>query len=87
MDKWSKEERNQLCKFWKGKIGKKYIERMEETRKQLLQHSMCSAEPNEAFRYSCIANGFDSVLQDIEMVIKAEEEEKGKEKEGVAEKK
>lgn len=83
MDKWSKEEKTELCKFWKGKIGKKYIERMEETKKLLLQHAMSSAEPNDAFRHSCIANGFDSVLQDIEMVLEWEK----KEKEGVAEKK
>ena len=83
MDKWSKEEMAELRKFWQGEIGKKYIKRMEDTRKQLLQAAMGSAEPNAAFRFSAIANGFDSVLQDIEAVVDAEKEEK----EGAAKKK
>ena len=78
MDNWSKEEMAELRKFWKGEIGKKYIKRMEDTRKQLLQAAMGSDNPDNAFRFSAIANGFDSVLQDIEAVIKAEEEEKEK---------
>lgn len=83
MDKWSKEEMQELRKFWQGDIGKKYIKRMEDTRKQLLQASMGSTTPEMAFRYSAIANGFDSVLQDIEAVVNEEK----KEKEEVAKKK
>ena len=82
MDKWSKEEMAELRKFWKGEIGKKYIKRMEDTRKQLLEAAMGSATPDESFRYAAIANGFDSVLQDIEAVVNAD-----KEKEGAAKKK
>lgn len=82
MDKWSKEEMAELRKFWKGEIGKKYIKRMEDTRKQLLQAAMGSDNPDNAFRFSAIANGFDSVLQDIEAVVNAD-----KEKEGAAKKK
>lgn len=77
MESWSKEEMTELRKFWQGEIGKKYIKRMEDTRKQLLQASMGSTEPNASFRYSCIANGFDSVLQDIEAVINANEKKEG----------
>ena len=81
MDKWSKDEMAELKKFWKGKIGKKYIQRMEDTKKQLLQAAMGSTDPDSAFRYSAIANGFDSVLQDIEAVVKADEkEDKGEKK-------
>lgn len=80
MDKWSKEEMTELRKFWQGEIGKKYIKRMEDTKKQLLQASMGSAEPNAAFRYAAIANGFDSVLQDIEAVVKEEEKEEAAKK-------
>lgn len=76
MDNWSKEEMAELRKFWKGDIGKKYIKRMKDTRKQLLQASMGQVEPNAAFRFAAIANGFDSVLQDIEAVIESEKEEK-----------
>lgn len=82
MDSWSKEEMAELKKFWQGEIGKKYIKRMEDTKKQLLQASMGSTEPNAAFRYSAIANGFDSVLQDIEAVVddKEKKEEAAKKK-------
>ena len=78
MDSWSKEEMTELRKFWQGEIGKKYIKRMEDTRKELLRAAMGQVEPNAAFRFSCIANGFDSVLQDIEAVVNAENKEKEK---------
>ena len=84
MDKWSKEEMAELKKFWEGEIGKKYLKRMEDTKKQLLQAAMGSNVPDEAFRYAAIANGFDSVLQDIEAVVKADKKE---EKEDTAKKK
>ena len=76
MDSWSKEEIQELKNFWKGDIGKKYIKRMEDTRKQLLQAAMSTNNRDEAFRFASIANGFDSVLQDIEAVVKEEKEEK-----------
>lgn len=77
MDSWSKEEMTELRKFWQGEIGKKYIKRMEDTRKQLLQAAMGQVEPNASFRYACIANGFDSVLQDIEAVVNMNEKKEG----------
>jgi hypothetical protein len=83
VDSWSKEEMAELKKFWQGEIGKKYIKRMKDTKKQLLQAAMGSTEPNAAFRYAAIANGFDSVLQDIDAVIN----EVDKKKEGAAKKK
>ena len=77
MDNWSKEEMAELRKFWQGEIGKKYIKRMEDTRKELLRAAMGQVEPDAAFRFSCIANGFDSVLQDIEAVVNANEKKEG----------
>ncbi|MBQ3474470.1 hypothetical protein IJH24_03565 [Candidatus Saccharibacteria bacterium] len=82
MDNWSKEEMAELRKFWKGDIGKKYIKRMEDTKKQLLQAAMGTPTRDDVVRYVAIANGFDSVLQDIEAVVNLE-----KEKEGAAKKK
>ena len=76
MDKWNKKEMAELRKFWEGEIGKKYIKRMEDTKKQLLQAAMGSTEPDAAFRYSAIANGFDSVLQDIEAIVNANKKDK-----------
>lgn len=83
MDKWSKEEMAELKKFWEGEIGKKYLKRMKDTKKQLLQAAMGANTPDEAFRFAAIANGFDSVLQDIEAVVKADKKE---EKEDAAKK-
>lgn len=68
----------ELRNFWKGEIGKKYIKRMEDTKKQLLQAAMGADNPDAAFRYSAIANGFDSVLQDIEAVVNEKKEEEKK---------
>ena len=80
-EEWSKDEMAELKKFWKGEIGKKYIKRMEATKKQLLQAAMGSVDSESAFRYAAIANGFDSVLQDIEAVVKIDEkEDKGEKK-------
>lgn len=76
MESWSKEEMQELKKFWVGDIGKKYIKRMEGTKKQLLQAAMGSDNSDAAFRYAAIANGFDSVLQDIEAVVNQDKEEK-----------
>ena len=69
MDKWSKEEMTELKKFWKSKVGEKYKERIEDTKTVLLQQAMGSLDSDTAFRFAAIANGFDSVLQDIEAVI------------------
>ena len=69
MDKWSKEETAELKKFWSGKIGKKYIKRIEDTKEQLLQSAMGSVETEVVTRYAWIANGFDSILQEIEAIV------------------
>ena len=76
MDNWDKEEIVELRKFWKSEIGKKYIKRMEDTRKQLLQQAMGSVTAEDAFRYSAIANGFDSVIHDVELLLETEEAKK-----------
>ena len=80
MDKWSKEEMAELKKFWKGEVGQKYIKRMEDTKTQCLQMAMGSMESETAFKYTNIANGFDSVLQDIEAVCNDEKKKEEAEK-------
>lgn len=69
MDKWSKEEMTELKKFWKSKVGEKYKERIEDTKTLLLQQAMGSLDSDTAFRFTAVANGFDSILQDIKAVI------------------
>lgn len=61
-------------RFWESEVGKKYIKKMEETRKQLLQMAMGANDRDQSFRTVSIANGFDSILQDIEATIKTAEE-------------
>ena len=78
MDSWSKEEIQELRNFWKSEVGKKYIKRMKDTKKELLHAAMGSVSRDDVCRYVAIANGFDSVLQDIEMATKEEKEEQEK---------
>ena len=61
-------------RFWESEVGKKYIKKIKDTRKQLLQMAMGANERDQAFRAASIANGFDSILQDIEATIKTAEE-------------
>ena len=83
MDKWSKEEMTLLKQFWQGDIGKKYLKRIKDTKKDLLLHAMGSPTTEESARFAWIANGFDSVLQDIEAIVNNAD----KKKEGAAKKK
>lgn len=62
-------------RFWEGETGDKYKKKMEETRKQLLQMAMGSTDHDQVFRCTAIANGIDSIIQDIEATIKAATEE------------
>ena len=72
-------EKKELKKFWEGKIGKKYIKRMEDTKTQLLNAAMGAPTPDDAFKYASIANGFESVLQDIKAATTDEEKAKKEE--------
>ena len=74
MENWSKEEITELKKFWVSPVGKKYIKRMEDTKEQLLQLAMTSMSPDDCFKNASIANGFDSVLLDIDSVVNKKEE-------------
>ena len=81
MDKWSNEERTIFKKFWESEVGKKYLKRLKQTKKQLLQASMGSQHPEEAFYYSMIANGFESVEEDIKLLQEQEKKEDAAKKE------
>lgn len=58
-------------RFWESETGEKYLEKIKETRKQLLQVAMGSYEKDQVFRSVAIANGLDSILLDIEATIKS----------------
>ncbi len=73
--KWSKADRKELKRLFETEVGKKYLERLNDSKDELLKASMGSVSPDEAFRYSCIANGIYSVLEDIKMTTKEEEKE------------
>lgn len=74
--KFNKAELAEFKKFWESEVGKKYIKKMEETKKQLLEAAMGSVDRDYVFRSTAIANGFESVLLDIKAVINGVEEEK-----------
>lgn len=73
--KFSKAEVADFTRFWKSDVGKKYIKKMEETKKQLLEAAMGSLDRDYVFRSTAIANGFDSVIRDIDAIINNKEEE------------
>lgn len=73
--KFSKAEVADFTRFWQSDVGKKYIKKMKETKKQLLEAAMGSLDRDYVFRSTAIANGFDSVLRDIEAIINNKEEE------------
>lgn len=60
-------------RFWESPVGQKYITKMQETRKQLLQIAMSENDRDHVCRSVAIANGFDSILNDIEATIKTAE--------------
>lgn len=79
--RFSKAELADFKRFWESEVGKKYIKKMEETKKQLLDAAMGSMDTDYILRSTAIANGFQSVLSDIEATINGMENNK-KKKEG-----
>lgn len=73
--KFSKAELADFKRFWEGDVGKKYIKKMEETKKQLLQAAMGTPAAEQSMYHAAVANGFESVLNDIEATIKTANEE------------
>lgn len=67
--KFSKAELADFKRFWDSEVGKKYIKKIEETKKQLLEAAMGTPDKDYAFRSVCIANGLESVLLDIKATI------------------
>lgn len=74
--KFNKAELADFKRFWEGEVGKKYLKKIEETKKQLLDAAMSSVDRDYVYRSTAIANGFESVLQDIKATIENKEEEK-----------
>ena len=78
---WSKEEKAEFRKFWESPIGKKYIQRIKDSKEGELDICMGVNEPDVICRHAGIANGFNSILLDIEYLGKTEEELKKEKKE------
>lgn len=77
--KFNKAELADFKRFWEGEVGQKYIKKMEETRKQLLQAAMGTPVAEQSMYHAAVANGFESVIRDIEATIKTATEENKKE--------
>ena len=69
--KFSKAELADFKRFWEGDIGKKYIDKMKRTKDQLFEAAMGSADRDGSAYYAHVANGVDSIIKDIEALIKA----------------
>ena len=74
--KFSKAELADFKRFWEGDVGKKYIDKMKRTKDQLFEAAMGSSDRDGSAYYAHIANGVDSIIRDIEALIKATEENK-----------
>lgn len=78
--KFNKAELAYFKRFWESEVGKKYIKKMEETKKQLLQAAMGTPVAEQSMYHSAVANGFESVIRDIEATIKTANEKSKEEK-------
>lgn len=86
MDDWTDQEVAELKKLWESEIGKKYLKRMKDTQDEVLHVCMGAPDPDTVIRYAGIACGYESVMQDIESLIKSERGEVKEEKEQKAKK-
>lgn len=62
-------------RFWESEVGKKYLKKIKETKKQLLEAAMGSVDRDYVFRSTAIANGLESVLLDIKATIENKNKE------------
>ena len=68
---FSKAELTDFKLFWESAVGKKYKDKITRTKEQLLDAAMGTPSQDEIVRFTCIANGLASILNDIEATIDA----------------
>lgn len=73
--KFNEAELADFKRFWESEAGKKYLKKIKETKKQLLEAAMGSVDRDYVFRSTAIANGLESVLLDIKATIENKNEE------------
>lgn len=73
--KFNEAELADFKRFWESDAGKKYLKKIKETKKQLLEAAMGSVDRDYIFRSTAIANGLESVLLDIKATIENKNEE------------
>ena len=66
-------------RFWQSEVGEKYMKKMKDTKDSLLDAAMGSMDNDYILRATAIANGFQSVIVDIESIIKAHDDKTKKE--------
>ena len=71
---FTKPELTEFKKFWQGEVGQKYMKKMKDTKEQLLDAAMGSTDNDYILRATAIANGFQSVIMDVENILKAYDE-------------
>lgn len=67
--KFNEAELADFKRFWESDVGKKYLKKIKETKKQLLEAAMGSVDRDYVFRSTAIANGLESILLDIKATI------------------
>ena len=58
-------------RFWKSPAGEKYMKKMKDTKEQLLDAAMGSMDNDYILRSTAIANGFQSVIMDVNAILNA----------------
>lgn len=71
---FTREELAGFKKFWQSEVGEKYMKKIKDTKEQLLDAAMGSVDSDYTLRSTAIANGFHSVIIDIESMIRAYDE-------------
>lgn len=66
---FTRDEMADFKRFWESTTGEKYKAKIERTKDQLLEAAMGTQDRDSVFRYASIANGFQSVLDDIKAII------------------
>lgn len=75
IEDWTDEEVAELKKFCESKTGKKYIKRLKDLKDEVVKVCIYNPDPKVVTRFAGIACGYESVIDDIEMLSRSKKKE------------
>ena len=78
LDDWTDEEVAELKKFCESPVGKKYIKRLKDLKEDVVRVCIYSPERDVVTRFAGIACGYESAIEDIQMLSKSKKKEEDK---------